>query len=45
VKDVRLAREAGLNTPLVQRLFASFEKAQNEGLGDEDVLVISKRIQ
>jgi len=44
VKDVRLAREAGLNTPLVQPLVASFEKAQNEEPGDEEVLVIIKII-
>jgi len=45
VNDFRLAREAGLNTPLFQPLLASFEKVQNLGLGDEDVLVIIKRIQ
>ena len=34
-----------LNTPLVQPLFASFETAQNQGHGDEKVLIIIKSIQ
>ncbi len=44
VKDLRLAKEAGLHTPLIQPLFDSYEKAEREGLGDEDVMAIIKSI-
>ncbi|MEZ7515094.1 NAD(P)-dependent oxidoreductase [Flavobacterium frigidarium] len=40
VKDLRLAKEAGLNAPLIQPLYDSFKKAQEEGLGDQDVMAI-----
>lgn len=45
VKDLRLAKEAGLNTPLIQPLFESYEKAEQEGLGNEDVMAIIKSIK
>src|SRR5665647_460688 len=44
VKDLRLAKEAGLNTPLMQPLFDSYNKAQSDGLGDEDVMAIIKSL-
>lgn len=45
VKDLRLAKEAGLNTPLIQPLFESYKKAEQEGLGNEDVMAIIKSIK
>lgn len=45
VKDLRLAKEAGLSTPLIKPLYESYEKAQNEGLGNEDVMAIIKSIE
>ena len=44
VKDLRLAKEAGLATPLINPLFNSYEKAQQEGLGEEDVMAIIKSL-
>jgi len=44
VKDLRLAKEAGLNAPLIKPLFESFSHAQNLGLGDEDVMAIIKSL-
>ena len=44
VKDLRLAKEAGLDTPLMQPLFDSYNKAQSDGLGDEDVMAIIKSL-
>ncbi len=44
VKDLRLAGEAGLNAALFNPLFESFQKAQEEGLGNEDVMAIIKSI-
>jgi 3-hydroxyisobutyrate dehydrogenase len=40
VKDLRLAKEAGLDSPLINPLHKSYETAQKEGLGDEDVMAI-----
>jgi 3-hydroxyisobutyrate dehydrogenase len=40
VKDLRLAKEAGLDSPLIHPLYDSYEAAQKEGLGDEDVMAI-----
>jgi 3-hydroxyisobutyrate dehydrogenase len=40
VKDLRLAKEAGLDSPLITPLYNSYEAAQKEGLGDEDVMAI-----
>jgi 3-hydroxyisobutyrate dehydrogenase len=40
VKDLRLAKEAGLDSPLIHPLFRSYEAAQKEGLGDQDVMAI-----
>jgi 3-hydroxyisobutyrate dehydrogenase len=34
VKDLRLAKEAGLNSPLIHPLYNSYAMAQEEGLGD-----------
>lgn len=45
VKDLGLAKEAGLKTPLIQPLFDSYLAAQNEGLGDEDVMAIIKSLR
>lgn len=42
VKDLRLAKEAGLATPLIEPLFDTFQKAQNLGYGEEDVMAIIK---
>lgn len=40
VKDLRLAKEAGLDSPLIHPLYDSYLTAQQEGLGDEDVMAI-----
>lgn len=40
VKDLRLAKEAGLDSPLIHPLYDSYASAQKEGLGDEDVMAI-----
>ncbi len=45
VKDLRLAKEAGLDAPLIHPLFDSFNRAQNMGLGDEDVMAIIKSLK
>lgn len=45
VKDLGLAKEAGLNTPLIEPLFDSYAAAQYEGLGDEDVMAIIKSLR
>ena len=44
VKDLRLAKEAGLAAPLINPLFDSFNNAQNLGLGNEDVMAIMKSL-
>ncbi|MBB2147927.1 NAD(P)-dependent oxidoreductase [Pedobacter gandavensis] len=44
VKDLRLAKEAGLDAPLINPLFHSFQEAQQEGLGDEDVMAVIKSL-
>ena len=40
VKDLRLAKEAGLNSPLIHPLYDSYAVAEQEGLGDQDVMAI-----
>tara|TARA_R110000868_G_scaffold110147_4_gene298740 strand:+ start:4757 stop:5620 length:864 start_codon:yes stop_codon:yes gene_type:complete len=40
VKDLRLAKEAGLDSPLIHPLFNSYATAEKEGLGDQDVMAI-----
>lgn len=40
VKDLRLAKEAGLDSPLIHPLYDSYATAEKEGLGDQDVMAI-----
>lgn len=40
VKDLGLAKDAGLDSPLIHPLYDSYFKAQKEGLGDQDVMAI-----
>ncbi|MFV8268309.1 NAD(P)-dependent oxidoreductase [Flavobacterium sp. GT2N3] len=40
VKDLRLAKEAGLDSPLIHPLYDSYAAAEEEGLGDQDVMAI-----
>ncbi|MFE3868745.1 NAD(P)-dependent oxidoreductase [Flavobacterium sp. LS2P90] len=40
VKDLRLAKEAGLGSPLIHPLYDSYAAAEKEGLGDQDVMAI-----
>lgn len=40
VKDLRLAREQGIDYPLAQPLFETYKKALDKGLGEEDVMAI-----
>ena len=41
-KDLRLARAQGLDAPLSEPLYNSFKQAQDDGLGEEDVMAIYK---
>ncbi|MCW2119922.1 NAD(P)-dependent oxidoreductase [Flavobacterium sp. 7A] len=45
VKDLKLANAAGLDSPLAQPLLDSYNKAQNEGFGEEDVMAIIKSLK
>ncbi|MGO4821495.1 MULTISPECIES: NAD(P)-dependent oxidoreductase [unclassified Flavobacterium] len=40
VKDLGLAKAAGLDSPLIHPLYDSFVQAQDEGLGEQDVMAI-----
>ncbi|MFD1257570.1 NAD(P)-dependent oxidoreductase [Mucilaginibacter terrae] len=42
VKDLRLAKEQGLEAPLSTPLFDTFKEAQASGLGEEDLMAIFK---
>ncbi|HWJ29613.1 MAG TPA: NAD-binding protein, partial [Flavisolibacter sp.] len=39
-KDLRLAKEQGLDTPLSDPLNQTFQSALKEGLGEEDVMAV-----
>ena len=41
-KDVRLAREQQLDSPMSEPIFKSFRKALDSNLGDEDVMAVIK---
>lgn len=43
-KDLNLAKNEGLNSPLFYPLFESFQQAKDNGLGDEDVMAIIKSL-
>ena len=43
-KDLNLAKNEGLDSPLFHPLLESFQKAQNNGLGEEDVMAIIKSL-
>ncbi|WP_366183083.1 NAD(P)-dependent oxidoreductase [Flavobacterium ovatum] len=45
VKDLKLANDAGLDSPLAQPLLDSYSKAENEGFGEEDVMAIIKSLK
>ena len=45
VKDLNLAKDAGLNSPLINPLADTYNAAQKEGLGEEDVMAIMKYLQ
>jgi 3-hydroxyisobutyrate dehydrogenase len=40
VKDLGLAKDAGLDSPLIHPLYDSYLSAQQEGLGEQDVMAI-----
>lgn len=40
VKDLGLAKDAGLDSPLIHPLYDSYSNAQQAGLGDQDVMAI-----
>lgn len=44
-KDIRLAREQGIDTPLAAPLAATYRKAVEEGFGEEDVMAVIKSLQ
>jgi len=44
-KDLRLADQQGLQTPLFQPVLHSFQQALQNGLGEEDVMAIFKYLQ
>jgi len=43
-KDLNLAKNEGLDSPLFQPVFKSFKEAKNNGLGEEDVMAIIKSL-
>lgn len=43
-KDLRLAKAEGLNSPLADTLFNSFEQAETD-LGEEDIIAIIKKVK
>lgn len=45
VKDLKLARGAGLQAPLSDPLLDTFEAAANEGLADEDLMAVIKYLR
>lgn len=45
VKDLRLAKGAGLNSPLSAPLLETFEAAANGGLADEDLMAVIKYLR
>lgn len=45
VKDLRLAKQQGLEAPLSTPLFDSFKQAQASGLGEEDLMAIYKYLE
>lgn len=44
VKDLGLAKDAGLESALSNSIISSFEEANLQGLGEEDVMAIIKHI-
>jgi 3-hydroxyisobutyrate dehydrogenase len=44
-KDLKLAKEAGLDSPLFHPLYESYNKALHEGFGDEDVMAIIRSLE
>jgi 3-hydroxyisobutyrate dehydrogenase len=44
-KDLRLASEQGLNSPLIAPLLKSYQSAVNSGLGDNDAIAIFKFLE
>lgn len=44
-KDLKLAKDQGLNTPLITPLLNSYQEALTAGYGDEDVIAILKYLQ
>ena len=44
-KDLKLAKDAGLDSPLFHPLYDSYNRALHEGLGDEDVMAIIKSLK
>jgi len=45
VKDLNLAKDAGLNAPLSERLIETFKNAVEEGLGEEDLMAVIKHLK
>lgn len=45
VKDLRLAKEAGLGMPLFAPLFQSYQQAMQSGLGEKDVMAIMQYLE
>ena len=45
VKDLKLAKDSGLDSPLAHPLLESYNKALNEGFGEDDVMAIIKSLK
>jgi 3-hydroxyisobutyrate dehydrogenase len=45
VKDLNLAKDAGLNAPLSERLIETFKNAMEEGLGEQDLMAVIKHLK
>jgi len=45
LKDIRLAQQAGANYPLIGALLDTYQKAQGNALGQQDVIGIIESIK
>jgi 3-hydroxyisobutyrate dehydrogenase len=41
-KDLRLIKQTGLNSPLLEPVYNSYQQAEKNGLGEEDLMAIIK---
>ena len=44
-KDLRLIKQTGLKSPLLEPVYNSYQQAEKDGLGDEDLMAIIKYLE